>query len=130
MPIKNKVLHLCMSNEQKNEKMRTLNNTLTAKEIRTLNINEMDVLGFDYQWENGVDNNYLTINGKRVISFLSWKDREKTVSKIKRMGLGLGWKAPILTDEEEGIIQAGKLGLNPFAYSIICSNPELNQIVK
>jgi hypothetical protein len=110
--------------------MKTVNSALTAKEIRTLNLKETDVLGFDYEWENGVDNNYLNVNGKRFISFSSWKDRDKSVAKIKRMGLGLGLRTPILSDEEEGIIQSVKLGFNPFAYSIICSNPALNKIVK
>lgn len=110
--------------------MKTVNSTLTAKEIRNLNINENDVLGYDYEWQNGIDNNYLTVNGERIISFLKSKDREKTFYKIKRMGFGLGRKARILTDEEEGIIQAVQNGENPFAYSIICANPEMNKIVK
>jgi hypothetical protein len=110
--------------------MKTSNSTLTAKEIRNLDINENDVLGFDFQWENGVDNNYLTVNSKRVVSFINSKDRRKSFDKIKRMGLGLGWKAPQLTDEEKGIAQAAKNGENPFAYSIICANPKMNEIVR
>jgi hypothetical protein len=110
--------------------MKAINTVLSASEIRTLNIQEGDVLGFDFQYDNGVDNNYLTVNGKRVVSFLSGRDRKKSFDKIKRMGLGFGWKAPLLTDEEEGIIQASKNGENPFAYSIICANPLMNEIVK
>ena len=110
--------------------MRTSNSTLTAKEIRNLNLNENDVLGLDFQWENGVDNHYLTVNGKRVISFTTSKYSRKSFDKIKRMGFGLGWKAPQLTDEEAGIIQAHKNGENPFAYSIICANPRMNKIVR
>lgn len=109
--------------------MKRVNATLTAREIREMNIKENDVLGFDYQWD-GVDNNYLTINGERVLSFSSQSDRKKSFDKIKRMGFGFGWKAPILTDEEEGIIQASKNGENPFAYSIICANPKLNEVVR
>lgn len=110
--------------------MKTSNNTLTAVEIRNLNLNENDVMGFDFQWENGIDNNYLTINGERVVSFTNSRDRRKSFDKIKRMGLALGWKAPQLTDEEEGIIQAHKNGENPFAYSIICANPKMNKVVR
>lgn len=110
--------------------MRTANNTLTANEIRALNIGKDDVLGFDFQWENGMDNNYLTVNGERIISFTTDKQRRKSYDKIRRMGFGWGWKRPIPTDEEEGIIQAHKNGENPFAYSIICANPKLNKIVK
>ena len=108
--------------------MKTLNSTLTVKEIKNLNINENDIMGFDFQWENDIDNYYLTINGKRIVSFTNCRDRRKSFDKIKRMGLALGWKAPQLTDEEEGIIQAHKNGENPFAYSIICANPIYNKI--
>ena len=110
--------------------MKYSESTLTASEIRELNLCEEDVMGFDFQWENGLENNYLTINGKRVVSFINLRDRRKSFDKIKRMGLALGWKAPLLTDEEEGIIQAHKNGENPFAYSIICANPKMNEIVK
>jgi hypothetical protein len=110
--------------------MKTSNNTLTAKEIRNLNLNENDVLGLDFQWKNGIDNNYLLVNGKRTVSFANSKDSRKSFDKIKRMGLGLGWQAPQLTDEERGIIQAHKNGENPFAYSIICANPKMNKVVR
>ena len=110
--------------------MTTTNNTLTAQEIKSMNLNEGDVMGFDFQWENDKDNYYLTINGKRVVSFVSPRHRKNSFDKIKRMGLGLGWVAPQLTDEEEGIIQAHKNGENPFAYSIICANSKMNEIVR
>lgn len=99
--------------------MKNSNKTLKVQEIKELGISEMDVMGYDYGFENDKDNYYLAINGERVVNFSNTNDRKKTFDKIKRMGLGLGWKAPILTDEEEGIIQAGKNGENPFAYTII-----------
>lgn len=110
--------------------MKTSRNTLTATEIRNLNLKKNDSLGFDYQWENGIDNNYLTVNGKRLISFINPKDRRKSFDKIRRMGFGLGWKKPQLTDEEEGLIQASKNGENPFACTIMCANPKFNEIIK
>ena len=110
--------------------MTTLSTTLTAKEIRSLNIKENDLLGFDFEWVNNVDTHYLTVNGQRVVAFLNSKDRRKSFDKIKRMGLGLGFQAPLITDEENGIIQASLNGENPFAYTIICANPERNEIVK
>jgi hypothetical protein len=119
-----------MINALKNNIMTHSNNTLTAQQIRNLNIQKNDVLGFDYQWENGVDNNYLTVNGKRVISFTNSKHRRNSFDKIKRMGFGWGWKMGQLTDEENGIIQASQNGENPFAYSIICANPKYNKIVR
>ena len=115
---------------KQNNFMKTSNSTLTAKQIRNLNLNEKDVMGFDFQWKNGVDNNYLTINGKKVISFTNSRDRIKSFNKIKRMGFALGWQKPQLTDEEEGIIQAHKNGENPFACSIICANPKMNKVVR
>jgi len=98
--------------------MKISNGTLTAKEIRSLKLNENDVLGLDFQRNLGADY-YLTVNGKRLVAFTNSKDRKKSFDKIKRMGLALGWKASQLTDEEEGIIQAHQNGENPFAYSII-----------
>jgi hypothetical protein len=110
--------------------MKTSNSVLTAAEIRNLNLNENDIMGFDFQWENGVDNNYITINGERFLSFTKESDRKKSFDKIKRMGFALGWQKPLPTDEDMGIIQAHKNGENPFAYSIICSNPSRNEVVK
>jgi hypothetical protein len=110
--------------------MKISNSTLTAAEIRSMNLQETDVMGFDFQWENGLENNYLTINSKRIVSFTNPRERRKSFDKIKRMGFALGWKAPLLTDEEQGIIQAGKNRENPFAYSIICSNPKMNKVVR
>lgn len=109
--------------------MKILNKTLTAQEIRNLNINKDDVLGFDFQYKNKLENNYLTVNGKRIVSFINLKDRKKSFDKIKRMGFGYGYKNTILTDEEEGVIQAVKNNENPFAYSILCSNSKMNEII-
>ena len=109
--------------------MKTSNKTLSASEIRNLNIQESDVLSYEYLWEDGVDNHYLNCNGKSIVSFSNPNARELTFNKIKRMGFGLGWKAPLLTDEENGIIQAAENGENPFAYSIMCANPAMNKIV-
>lgn len=108
--------------------MERISKILTAKEIRELNINKEDVLSYDYQWENGVDNHYLCINGKRIISFACWKHRKTSANKILRMGLAIGWKAPMLTDEESGMVQANENGENPFTHTAMCANPEMNEI--
>ena len=34
------------------------------------------------------------------------------------------------SDEHDGIVEAAKIGENPFAFSIICANPKLNGIYK
>lgn len=110
--------------------MKNLDRVLTASEIRGLNINRDDVLGFEYIWENDVDNHYLNVNGERIASFTSSHISRKTYNKIKRMGFGFGWKAPQLTDEEKGIIQAHENGENAFAYSVMCGDPKRNKIVR
>ena len=110
--------------------MTQVNNTLTAAEIRSLNIQENDVLGFSYCWENNQDNHYLHVNGKIVVSFSNSRIQSKSYDKIRRMGLGWGWKAPLLTDEEKGIVQAAENGENPFAFSIICADSSRNGIFR
>tara|TARA_R110002096_G_scaffold76692_3_gene181130 strand:- start:1328 stop:1630 length:303 start_codon:yes stop_codon:yes gene_type:complete len=90
--------------------MTTLTNTITAKEIRTLNLKESDVLGFAFE-RTEIENNYLLVNGKKVLNFTTSRNRQKSHNKIQRMCLGLGWQKPQLTDEEKGLIQAVKLGL-------------------
>lgn len=90
--------------------MKNLTNTITAKEIRTLNLKENDVLGFAFE-RNEIENNFLLINGKRVLNFTNSRNRQKSFNKIQRMCLGLGWSKPQLTDEEKGLIQAAELGL-------------------
>jgi hypothetical protein len=104
--------------------------TMTANEIRNSGIKATDSLGYDYQYEHSVDNYYLTVNGVRTIRFTNNKDLTKSYNKIKSMGRGLAWTKPQLTDEEQGIIQAAENGENPFAFSVICSNPKLNGIFK
>ena len=110
--------------------MKNLNNTLSAKQIRELKIDNKDVMGFDFQNIEGIENHYLIINGERFISFTNSLDMEKSFNKIKRMGFGLGPRPTMITDEDRGIIQASKNGENPFAFSTMYSNPEMNKIVK
>ena len=119
-----------MMTNQKNTVMLHSTKSLTADQIRNLNLNAKDVMGYEFQWESGFNKYYITINGQRAVSFDNHFDRLKSFNKIKRMGFGLGWKAIQLTDEEQGIIQAGKNGENPFAYSIICGDPSRNEVVK
>jgi hypothetical protein len=110
--------------------MKNLKSTLTAKEVRDLNLNENDVLGYDYESAGELDNYYLNVNSVRVLSFSNAGDRRKSYNKIKKMGFGFGTTPPQLTDEEAGLIQASENGENPFKCSIMCSNPELNETEK
>lgn len=110
--------------------MQVFNNKLNKKEIESLNILESDVLGMDFQYINGVDYNFITVNKQRKIAFTKSLDRDKTFRKIKEYGFGRGWEKPLLTDEEKGIIQASENGENPFAFSMIANNTSLNGIYK
>ena len=102
--------------------MKNLTTTITASEIRSLNIQKNDVLSFSFCWENGQNNHYLHVNGNKVASFSTAREQRKSYNKIRKMDLGWGWQAPQLTDEEQGIVQASQNGENPFAYSIICAD--------
>jgi hypothetical protein len=72
-------------------------------------------------------NNIVFDNG---VVFSSETPREKTNlwNKLKRMGFEQHYN--FSSDEFDGICQAAKNGENPFAYSIICSNPKLNGIFR
>ena len=87
--------------------MKNLSKTLTAKEIRNLSLRKEDVMGFDF--ESG--NHYILINRERIVSFTNRKDRQKSFDKINRMGFALGCESSQLSDEDKGLIQASKLGL-------------------
>lgn len=82
--------------------MKTINSVLTANEIRTLSLNKDDVMGYSYIHHNSIDNYYLTINGKEILSFTNPNSRRLSFEKIRRMGLG--WKAPQLTYTQRIII--------------------------
>ena len=110
--------------------MKKFNKTLTAAEIRNANIDKNSVLGKAFQWINNEKCYFLCIDGERRFCFSCENDVTKSINKIKKMGFGFGWRQPSNTDEEKGIIQAGLNGENPFAYSIICANPEYNEVVK
>lgn len=62
------------------------------------------------------------------VVFTSATPREKTNlwNKLQRMGYSKHYN--FQSDEFDGLCQAGQLGLNPFACTIMCSNPELNGI--
>lgn len=92
---------------------------LTTAQIRKMDIHEEDVLGYDYQWIDDVDHNFLTINGERVASFTTTRARQASYRKIRKMDLGLGWQPRQLSDEEKGIVAAAEMGENPFEYSIL-----------
>jgi hypothetical protein len=110
--------------------MKNLTKPLTSGEIRKMGIKESDSLSYDFLHLGETKQYILCINEKRVLSFEDSRHRTWSYDKIRRMGLGWGARKHQNTDEEDGIIQASKNGENPFAYSIICANPELNEIVR
>lgn len=93
----------------------------TSKEIRKAN--PQGKMSMDY---NGT-HNIIFDNGVVFVSATS-RENTKLWNKLLKMGYNrhYNWQS----DETDGIIQAAKLGENPFAFSIICANPELNGIFK
>lgn len=71
------------------------------------------------------NNNILFDNG---VILDSQNSREKTNlwNKLKRMGFEQHYN--FNSDEFDGLVQTDQLGENPYAFSIICSNPKLNGI--
>lgn len=80
--------------------MKTYTNTITAAEVRNLNLTATDVLSFDHL--NGA--HLITVNGTPAMSFTNAADRVKSKAKIQRMGLALG-----TTEKELGEIETGVL---------------------
>jgi hypothetical protein len=72
----------------------------------------------------------LDIVFKNGVVFTSETSRQRKTlwNKLQRMGYNRGYN--FSSDEFDGICQAAQLGENPFAYSIICANPSLNEICK
>ncbi len=58
----------------------------------------------------------------------SQKEQTKLWNKLKRMGFQQHRNTE--SDEMQGMAEAGRNGENPFAFTIICSNPKLNEISK
>lgn len=71
----------------------------------------------DIEFENGV-----------VFRSATSNERGKLWNKLKRMGYTQHYNPQ--SDEFDGLCQAGQLGLNPFACTIMCSNPSLNEVCK
>ena len=92
---------------------------MKATEIRLM-VLEQDVIGLEYLWSmETTKHHYITRNGERIAAFDTAHEAKKTLLKIKRMGLGLGWQKTSSSDEEEGIVKAGEIGESPFEFSII-----------
>ena len=73
-------------------------------------------------------NNDIVFDNGVVFSSATPREKYNLWNKLQRMGYSKHYSGYFKTDEFAGLCQAGELGLNPFAYSIICSNPELNGI--
>jgi hypothetical protein len=80
--------------------MNTYTNTITAAEVRNLNLNAKDVLSFDHL--NGA--HLITVNGTPAMSFANAADRAKSKAKIQRMGFALGTTENDLGEVETGVL--------------------------
>jgi hypothetical protein len=72
-------------------------------------------------------NNIVFDNG---VTFTNETSREQTNlwNKLKRMGFEQHYN--FSSDENEGLVEAGRRGENPFAYSMICADTKRNGIYK
>jgi hypothetical protein len=101
--------------------MKKLTKTLSATEIRKMNLTIDSKLHFEYQWDaaNG-EMHYLVVDGKRKVGFSDSKTLRKSKEKIRRMGLGFGYIAESTpSDLALGLNEAVRRGENPFACSTI-----------
>ena len=73
------------------------------------------------------NNNIEFTNG---VVFESETSREKTNLWNKLLRMGYDRVHNFQSDEFDGLCQAGELGIDPFACTIMCSNPELNVVIK
>ncbi len=94
--------------------------TTTAAQIRTANPQgEMSLVSgtLDIVFKNGV-----------IFTSETYRQRQVLWNKLLRMGYDRCYN--FSSDEFDGVCQAAQLGENPFAYTIICANPSLNEICK
>jgi hypothetical protein len=92
----------------------------TAAQIRKANPQgQMSYISgtLDIKFDNGV-----------IFTSATWQERRNLWNKLKRMGFDRCYN--FSSDEFDGLCQAGQLGLNPFACTIMCDNPSLNGIFK
>jgi hypothetical protein len=87
------------------------------------------LITMSYLYENGKDNHNIHFSNGTKLTF----ENSLTAGKVFRIlkhelmfAQNYNWQS----DEHDGIVQAAQLGLNPFAYSVICANPAMNGIFK
>lgn len=92
----------------------------TAKEIRQANPQgKMTMVSGtnDILFDNGV-----------TFTSASPRESRNLWNKLERMGFERHYN--FSSDEMDGLAEAGRIGENPFAFSIICSNTKFNGIYK
>lgn len=71
---------------------------------------------------------YNMIKFDNDVIFICESSREQTKLWNKLLRMGFERHYNFSSDENEGLVQAAQNGENPFAFSIICSDPSLNGI--
>jgi len=104
---------------------------VTIKMVQKL-VKEQGAIGLismSYLYENGKDNHNIHFSNGAKMTFESSRIAGK-VFRILKYELCFAQNFNWQSDETDGIIQASELGENPFACSVLCSNPSLNGIFK
>ena len=78
-----------------------------------------------YIFENGKDNHMIHFSNGAKLTFEDSRTSGKVFRILKHelcYAQDYNWQS----DETDGLVQASKLGENPFNFTMLCSNPNLN----
>lgn len=87
--------------------------------------NANGTITMSYLYKNGKNNHNIHFSNGAVLTFENSTIASK-VFRILKFELLFEQDFNFQSDENDGIIEASKLGQNPFAFSMICSNTSLN----
>lgn len=99
--------------------------TVKAVQKMVAEANASGSITCSYIYENGKNNHNIHFSNGAKLTFENSSISGKVFRILKHELLfeqNFNWQS----DEHDGIIQAAQLGENPFAFSIICANPNFN----
>lgn len=105
---------------------------VTKQSVKQLvaSVNGAGTISKGYLFSEGKDIYYIRFSNGGILMF---NDNTSRAKVFRMLTLELGYDTPeskILTDEVAGICEAAQLGINPFECSVMCNNPELNEVAK
>ena len=113
--------------KNKQTKMKRITKALVQRLVKENNASGK--ISMSYLYENNKDNHNIHFANGVKLTFENSITAGK-VFRILKFELGFEQDYNFQSDENDGIVQAALLGENPFTYSIMCSNPALNEVVK